>query len=217
MTGEDDRPRLPAHEPTLAQEPEEGHGRIGYGALSRWTPIGIAALIVLALVAIWLAGRGDDRPAAPAGLVGSPAPEVAFTTFDGETMLLSDLRGKVVVVNFWASWCEPCRREAVVFDAVYAAEGAANVPVVILGVDIANDSEAAARDFADQNGITYPLTRDAAISGASRGPIELAFGLGAYYPSTIVIGPDGVITGVQIGEIDAAGLNALIATARGVS
>lgn len=89
--------------------------------------------------------------------VGEPAPGFELTLFDGETLNLSDLEGKVVVLNFWASWCPPCRWEMPAFERIwqeYEDEG-----VVFVGVAV-SDWEPDARAFAEQTGVTYPIGLD---------------------------------------------------------
>ncbi len=90
-------------------------------------------------------------------LVGSPAPDFQLTLFNGENLRLSDLKGEVVVLNFWASWCPPCRQEMPAFERIwqeYRDKG-----VVFLGVAV-SDFEEYARGFAEQVGVTYPLGLD---------------------------------------------------------
>lgn len=91
-----------------------------------------------------------DRQAQPrSGL----APDFTLTTFDGQEIRLSDLRGKVVVLNFWASWCKPCEEEADELEQawrLYRDKG-----VVFLGVDWV-DTESAALDYIKRFNITYP-------------------------------------------------------------
>ena len=89
--------------------------------------------------------------------LGAPAPDFEVTRFNGETLRLSDLRGQVVVLNFWASWCPPCRREMPAFEDAWL--GSRDYGVVFVGL-AANDFEADARAFADQVGVTYPLGLD---------------------------------------------------------
>ena len=88
---------------------------------------------------------------------GSPAHQFELTLFNGETLRLSDLRGSVVVLNFWASWCPPCRWEMPAFERIwqeYRDQG-----VVFFGIAI-SDEEEKARSFAQKAGITYPLALD---------------------------------------------------------
>src|SRR5262245_61332704 len=73
----------------------------------------------------------------------------------GQNVTLSDLRGKIVVLNFWASWCEPCELEAPVLDQVAAKYRVSPQEVVVLGVDV-QDLREKALEFAKNNGITYP-------------------------------------------------------------
>ena len=116
---------------------------------------------------------------------GAPeaAPDFALETFAGETLRLSDLRGKVVVLNFWASWCPPCRWEMPFFETIsqeYKERG-----VIFLGVAISDTMEDAS-DFADSVGVTYPLALDAA--GETARDYEV-LGL----PTTFLIDKDGAI------------------------
>ena len=90
----------------------------------------------------------------------TPLHDLPLTLLNGETLRLSDLRGKVVVLNFWASWCPPCRWEMPAFERVwqeYRKKG-----VVFVGI-AEGDVEQDAREFADDAGITYPLALDTTV------------------------------------------------------
>ena len=101
--------------------------------------------------------RSDDGTPALAGST-EPAPfsDVEFVTFDGETMTLADLRGRPVVVNFWASWCPACIAEMPDFEAVHQAFGD---EVAFVGIDIQDDRDDADR-LAEETGVTYILVED---------------------------------------------------------
>ena len=116
---------------------------------------------------------------------GAPeaAPDFAVETFAGETLRLSDLRGKVVVLNFWASWCPPCRWEMPFFETI--SQEYKERDVVFLGVAISDTKEDAA-EFADSVGVTYPLALDA--SGETARDYKV-LGL----PTTFLIDKEGVI------------------------
>lgn len=118
------------------------------------------------------------------------APEFSLTSFDGETIVLEELRGKVVVINFWASWCIPCRTEAGELEAMsrkYSDE------VVFIGVDYA-DTEKGALKFIDKYGLTY-----------FNGP-DLGTRISAEYrirgvPETFYVAKNGELQGLKIGPL----------------
>lgn len=89
--------------------------------------------------------------------LGASAPDFEVTRFNGETLRLSDLHGQVVVLNFWASWCPPCRREMPSFEQAWL--GSRDDGVVFVGL-ATGDLEADARAFAEHVGVTYPLGLD---------------------------------------------------------
>ena len=93
----------------------------------------------------------------PALELGTQAPDFEVTLFDGTPLRLSDLKGEVVVLNFWASWCTPCRREMPAFEQAWQQHREQGVTFLGLAV---NDFEGDARAFSEEVGVTYPLGMD---------------------------------------------------------
>ena len=127
--------------------------------------------------------------------VGELAPEFELITFDEETVRLSDLRGRVVVVNFWASWCKACAEEAADLEAVwreYAERG-----VTVVGVDY-TDTRAAALAYIERHGITYPNGPD------RQSRISRAYRIKGV-PETFVIDRAGRIAPLRLREGDELG------------
>ncbi len=111
---------------------------------------GLAIVVILALFVV-LGARmmAVGQPA----LANGSAPAFELHTFDGKTLTLADLHGKPVVLNFWASWCQPCRQEAPILQAAweqYRTQG-----VMVIGVDYV-DTEPEAKKYLDEFKITYP-------------------------------------------------------------
>ena len=119
------------------------------------------------------------------------APNFTFTTFDGETIALADLRGKGVVLNFWASWCDPCRDEAALLEQTWQAEKEKGI--VFLGLDYL-DQEPQANAYLAQYGVSYANGPDLQ-SGAARD-----YGIKGV-PETFFIDPEGNIAYMVIGPI----------------
>jgi len=154
------------------------------------TPLFVAiGLVLLALVAYgFLSSRGGGRPQR-----GEPVPDFSLELLDGSSLSLSDLQGQVVVLNFWASWCAPCRREAADLQAVW--ETYQNQGVTLVGITY-RDAQDASLSFIDEHGITYPNGVD------EMGRISDAYGVTAV-PETYVIDREGRLAWSQIGEIQA--------------
>lgn len=119
------------------------------------------------------------------------APAFAFTTFEGEEISLADLRGKGVVLNFWASWCDPCRAEAALLEATWQKEKENGI--VFIGLDYL-DQEPAAKAYLAEYNVTYPNGPDLQSQAARRYGIKGV-------PETFFIDPEGKIAHMVIGPI----------------
>ncbi len=155
--------------------------RLGWAA-------GAAAIAVILAAAGW--GMAHPATPIPAAAAGQAAPELVVRSFDGATIRLSELRGRPVVLNFWASWCVPCRQED---PALRTAARAHAGQVTFLGVDI-KDSGAAARAYEQSARHPYPVG-DAVSGGAAD------FGVTAP-PETVFIDASGRLAGKFVGPLD---------------
>lgn len=161
----------------------------------RRRPRRAAERIVLVVVLLGVGGllyalaRGV-RGTAGALVPGAMAPDAATVTYDGEPLALADLRGQVVVLNFWASWCVECVPEASVLEAVwtdYRDRG-----VIVLGLAY-TDTEPAARAFAEGNGMTFPIGPDLG------GRASQAYGLTGV-PETVVVDREGRLAALVLSD-----------------
>jgi peroxiredoxin len=131
---------------------------------------------------------------------GADAPEFGLERFGGGTLRLSELRGQVVVLNFWASWCPPCRAEMPFFEKTYRAYRERGVTVV--GVAIQDDPEDS-RALLEELGITYPNGSDVGDE------IALSYRV-AGLPTTVFIGHDGKVAKKWLGSLSEQQLVALV-------
>lgn len=140
-------------------------------------------------------------PATPKSIgvyAGAIAPDFTVNGMDGAEQSLAALRGKVVLVNFWATWCVPCRQEMPAIQAAYDAHKDEGFAVV--GIDERESSDDV-RAYAGELGLRFPLFLDA---DGKVGHQYRVFGL----PTSVFVGRDGVIRQVTIGEMDLASLDA---------
>jgi peroxiredoxin len=159
----------------------------------RW---GAIVLGVLILGGIWIAVSQVPASATTSGAIPSPrqgfaAPDFTLDTLDGQSVTLSDLRGKAVVVNLWASWCPPCRAEMPALQAAYEADRERGLE--ILAVDMTyQDREQDVLRFVQDFGLNFTVALD------RDGTVARQYLLRAL-PSTFFVGPDGVIRKVVVG------------------
>lgn len=150
-------------------------------------------LVVAALIA-WIALRRHSAPLA--GRVGElrPAPDFSLTDLGGKKLRLSDYRGHVVLLDFWASWCDPCKREIPHFADMQNRYGPQGLQVIGISMD---DDEKLAREFQQQFKMNYPVAMGSAQLADQYGGI---LGL----PITYVIDREGRIAARHVGATEAA-------------
>jgi thiol-disulfide isomerase/thioredoxin len=154
-------------------------------------------LAALLLVVLNAASRADFG--APGLRVGDTVPNFRLVDLSGEPVELLDYRGQAVVLNFWATWCGPCRREMPMLDAMnaaYAGRGA-----VIIGLDVGENAAAVER-FIAETGVSYPIWLDGPRGADYDRSVELhqRFG-GLGLPTTLFIDAAGVLRSVYTGEL----------------
>ena len=169
---------------------------------------GLAVAAVLALLAllVWRVVN-DERSEVPQSLEGKvvDAPSFALPRLHGgDELSLESLRGKAVVINFWASWCDPCKKETPMLQEAW--ERYKDDGLVIVGIDY-DDFKGDARAFAKRYGVTYPLVHDREKSTVKRyGVIGV--------PETLFVDREGKLVGERVvGELDEGQLDENIALA----
>ncbi len=170
-------------------------------------PVVIGAAVLgptVAILALLAYGFTREPRYIESPIVGRPAPSFTLALLDGRTIRLEDFRGKVVFLNFWASWCAPCRVEAPMLEAAWR-QLAAN-DVVFIGVNT-QDEEERARAFVQEFGLTYPNGRDPG------GRIAIDYGVWGL-PEAFFIDPHGRISGKHVGTLGGERLAAGIDAAR---
>lgn len=170
--------------------------------------VGLLGLLAYSLFAPDKARFANDCRVQALGYCVYDVPETArdFTveTFDGQEVSLSDYRGKVVVLNFWASWCLPCRDETPLLETAYRSLGE---DVVLLGINI-QDSESDARDFLTQYGVTYQSSRTGGDA------VSIDYGVTGV-PETYVIDAEGMAVAELKGPVTSVDqLQAMVEVAR---
>jgi thiol-disulfide isomerase/thioredoxin len=184
------------NEASLDQEPHE-HGRVGYGNLARWSPIALTLVMIVAIA--YIALNRPEKNKLARDLIGKPAPALSLAFTDGHSATLQSMQGQVVVLNFWAAWCDPCVAEMPAFQAVHAE----NLDDVrIIGINLKTDQDDAAAALLSTTGVTYEIAKDTGGSTIFHGDIEDAFGATGPYPMTIIIAADGTVNSVKFGALD---------------
>jgi peroxiredoxin len=124
--------------------------------------------------------------------VGGPAPDFILKNLQGEEIRLSELKGKGVVINFWATWCNPCKREMPLIEEQYQL--VMDQDIEILAINIA-ESHLAVSSFINRLGVTFPVLLD------SQRVVTQRYAVGAL-PSTFFVNKEGIVMDHFVGEMD---------------
>lgn len=143
-------------------------------------------LLMLGLI-IWSSGSGFPDQSF------RPAPDFRLTDLEGKTLTLSDYQGKILLINFWATWCPPCRAEIPDFVEVYASKKSQGLE--ILGVSVDNLDPSSLKNFVSRLKINYPVA-------LATEKIILDYQPGEYIPTTIVLDKKGRIRHKHVGQLD---------------
>jgi len=154
----------------------------------------ITLLIIVPILALLAYGFTRDSRYITSPLIAKPAAPFTLTMFDSKKVTLEDLRGKAVFLNFWASWCPPCREEAKDLEAAWQKIKDKNM--VFVGVAL-QDTDENSREFLKEFNVTYPNGKD------ESGKIAVDYGTWGI-PESFFIDPRGRITYKHVGGIRAA-------------
>lgn len=198
-----DSVRRGQYDASISTTPEAGAStrskRKGLSPRERTFVFGGTLAAIIIMIAIWvITGQNAGVQGQAMGEVDRPAPLFSLQTLDGESINLAAYQGKVVLVNFWGTWCEPCQRELPALQA--ASQRYADQGLVVIGVNLTDDeitrgqSEEGIRAFIESYHLTYPIVmdRDGRVTDDFR-----VFPL----PTSFFIDAHGRIRYVHVGEL----------------
>ena len=146
---------------------------------------------------------------APRVGVGDPLPTITLKDLEGQPRSLAEWSGRTLLVNFWATWCAPCRKEMPLLQQFQESQDPARVQVIGIAID---RYEAVLR-FIGETGVTYPnLVGEMDATRAAE-----QFAQGFALPLSVIVAPDGTVLAVQMGEIRASDLEQIAAVADGLA
>ncbi len=156
----------------------------------------IILAIILSLVLLLAGCSAGSEPLTPSmARVGEPAPDFKLENLDGQSVSLSDLRGKPILLNFWATWCPPCRAEMPFLQQIY--EEWSDKGLVLLAIDI-GEGPSQIKEFLEANNLSLPVLLDSNKSVAQKYNITAI-------PTTFFIDKDGIIQVKIIGAFPSKG------------
>jgi len=168
--------------------------------------IAIAGAALGFLAGGWIRPLHEPAPRAASHMlkIGDAAPDAALPGLDGKPRSLAEWRGKLVLVNFWASWCGPCREEMPLLDATQKRLAAKGLQIV----GIANDSAAATKEFLTKTPVGYPIL----VDDPDHGDLSEIFGnTRDVLPYTVLVGRDGRILARRPGNFSESALDTWLA------
>jgi len=151
-------------------------------------------LLLVASICYWAAGAGEARAQDPRPDVGHPAPDFSLPSLRGRPVRLSDFRGKqAVFINFWATWCAPCRLEMPTMEKVYQTYKDKGLKILAVSIDAGPKS--AVKNFLEELGLTFPALLD---------PDMKVFQLYRLFaiPASFLIDKQGIIQFKELGYRD---------------
>jgi cytochrome c biogenesis protein CcmG/thiol:disulfide interchange protein DsbE len=173
---------------------------------ARWIALAVGGVVVVLAVVLTLTIRTDPlADTKTSHLLGKSAPRFDLPTLDGAAIHSIDLVGKSVIVNFWNSWCIPCRQEHPALLEFYR-QHANDSDFVMIGI-VRDDSKSAIKTYVRVEGVPYVVAFDPG------GTAALDFGTRGQ-PETYVISPSGVIVGSQYGPTTVVNLENMLGAAR---
>ncbi len=165
----------------------------------------VMVILALAILTLGLQGCGSESGPASSDRaeLDKPAPDFTLKDLDGNSVRLSDFRGKVVFLNFWATWCPPCRAEMPDIEKVH--QKYKDQDVVVLGVDL-RENASTVRAFVEDGGYTWVFLLD------TTGEVGSMYSVSAI-PTSYFVDKKGIIRAVTIGGMTAATIEAKLAQA----
>ena len=162
------------------------------------------AVLIVGLIGLLATRSPSEATAIQSPLVGSQAPATSSLTLGGQHLSLSNFHGRPVILDFFASWCPPCQKEAAQLQAFAYDQSRQPQGAAMLGV-VFNDANDAAARFVARTGTSYPVLRDAG------GSIAGAWGVSSP-PTTFLIDRSGKVAKAYVGPLTAAQLDAAVAS-----